>query len=97
MLFLCFLARSPVYTHLTASLQGLTTIRAFKAQKILEKEFDNYQNLNSAAFFMFLGSNRTFGFWLDFICVIYIGLVVVFLLFVKSGKYLAHFFINFST
>ncbi|CAH1105144.1 unnamed protein product, partial [Psylliodes chrysocephalus] len=79
--------RSPIYTHLTASLTGLTTIRAFKAQEILKNEFDKYQNLHSAAFFMYLGANRTFGFWLDFICVIYIALVIVALLFLKSEQF----------
>ncbi|KAI2473981.1 ATP binding cassette (ABC) transporter subfamily C member [Diabrotica virgifera virgifera] len=79
--------RSPIYTHLTASLQGLTTIRAFRAQDILKEEFDRYQNLHSAAFFMYLAANRSFGFWLDFICVIYVGLVIVALVFVKSEQY----------
>ncbi|KAJ8929217.1 hypothetical protein NQ314_018096 [Rhamnusium bicolor] len=76
--------RSPIYTHLTASLQGLTTIRAFGAQEILKQEFDNYQNKYTAAYFMFLGANRTFGFWLDFHCIIYIALVTVSILFVES-------------
>ncbi|CAG9827192.1 unnamed protein product [Diabrotica balteata] len=79
--------RSPVYSHLTASLQGLTTIRAFKAQEILAVEFDNLQNVHSAAFFMYLGATRTFAFWLDFFCVVYIGLVLVALLVVKGEKF----------
>ncbi|KAG5889083.1 hypothetical protein JTB14_004927 [Gonioctena quinquepunctata] len=81
------ITRSPIYTHLSASLQGLTTIRAFQAEEILKTEFDNYQNLNSAAFFMFLGANRTFGFWLDFICVVYIACVLVALLLVESETF----------
>ncbi|XP_050518856.1 ATP-binding cassette sub-family C member 4-like [Diabrotica virgifera virgifera] len=79
--------RSPIFTHLTATLQGLTTIRAFKAEEILKTEFDRYQNHHSAAFFMYLGANRTFGFWLDFICVIYIGLVILSLIFVERETF----------
>lgn len=82
---------SPIYTQLTTSLQGLTTIRAFRAESILEKEFDNHQNKHSASFFLFIQANRTFAFWLDIICAIYIALVIVVLLVVKHGKWKLYF------
>lgn len=41
--FKLFQARSPVFAHVTASMQGLPTIRACKAEQVLIKEFDNYQ------------------------------------------------------
>lgn len=84
------LARSPIYTHLAATLQGLTTIRASSAQEILIKEFDSYQDANTAAYYLFLTAQRTFGFWMDFHCVVFIGLVVVSLLFIENGK--LHYF-----
>ncbi|XP_046426437.1 probable multidrug resistance-associated protein lethal(2)03659 isoform X1 [Neodiprion fabricii] len=68
--------RSPVFAHLNATLQGLTTIRAFQAGETLTAEFDHHQDLHSSAWFIFIASARAFGFWLDIVCVIYIALVV---------------------
>lgn len=69
------LARSPVFSHLNATLQGLPTIRSNTAEMILVSEFDKYQDVHSSAWFMFISTSRAFGFWLDLICSIYIGLV----------------------
>lgn len=49
-------ARSPVFSHLSSSLQGLCTIRAFRAQERLQKAFDAHQDLHS-------------GFLLKLICI----------------------------
>jgi ATP-binding cassette subfamily C (CFTR/MRP) protein 4 len=76
-MYLMFLDRSPIYAHLAESVKGLTTIRAFEAQQILQREFENYQNTHSSAFYMFLGSNRAFATWLDLICVFYVLFVTV--------------------
>ncbi|KAF2886638.1 hypothetical protein ILUMI_19535, partial [Ignelater luminosus] len=78
------ITRSPVFSHLNASLQGLTTIRAFGAQKILKKEFDDHQDFHSSVWYLFLSCSRAFGFWLDFICVIYIGIVTFSFFFMKN-------------
>ncbi|XP_056644078.1 ATP-binding cassette sub-family C member 4-like [Diorhabda sublineata] len=79
--------RSPVFTHLSASLNGLTTIRAFKAEKLLTKEFDNFQDAYTSAYYMFLTANRGFGFWLDIHCVMFIALVVISILFIQNESF----------
>lgn len=61
-------------------MQGLTTIRAFKAEKMLIKEFDQNQNEHSSAWFLFIASSRAFGFWLDMLCIIFIAGVIFSLL-----------------
>lgn len=78
------LARSPIFTHINSSLHGLATIRAFGAQKLLKKEFNNYQDTNSSAHYTFLGCSNTFGFWVDVICGIYITLVTCSFLLVEG-------------
>ncbi|XP_011702530.1 PREDICTED: probable multidrug resistance-associated protein lethal(2)03659 [Wasmannia auropunctata] len=78
------ITRSPVFAHLSATLQGLPTIRAFGAEAILTKEFDNHQDLHSSAWYIFIASSRAFGFWLDVFCVLYIMLVTLSFLVLNS-------------
>jgi len=70
------ISRSPVFSQLSTSLQGLTTIRAFSAQKLLQTEFDRQQDIHSSAWFAFISATRWFGLWLDWIVVVYLALVV---------------------
>uniref|UniRef100_A0A182KEI1 Multidrug resistance-associated protein lethal(2)03659 n=1 Tax=Anopheles christyi TaxID=43041 RepID=A0A182KEI1_9DIPT len=71
------ITRSPIYSHLSASLSGLSTIRAFGAEKVLVHEFDSHQDLHSSAFYLFISTSRAFGFYLDVFCVIYIAIVTL--------------------
>ena len=46
-------ARSPVFSHLSSSLQGLWTIRAFRAEQRFQNDFDAHQDLHSGALPLF--------------------------------------------
>lgn len=71
------LARSPIYSHLSETLTGLTTIRAFDVENQLAEEFDRHQDLHTSAFYLLFVTARAFGFWLDICCVCYIAIVVL--------------------
>jgi len=59
------ISRSPIQAHLSATLQGLPTIRAYSAQaRFEEKNMDLLDTSNSVTF-TFVGANRWLGFRLD--------------------------------
>ncbi|KAH8232361.1 hypothetical protein KR032_004783 [Drosophila birchii] len=70
-------ARSPIYSHLGATISGLPTIRALGAQKELIAEFDNLQDLHSSGYYTFLATNRAFGYYLDCFCTLYIVIIIL--------------------
>ncbi|XP_031344383.1 probable multidrug resistance-associated protein lethal(2)03659 isoform X1 [Photinus pyralis] len=69
--------RSPVFEHLSSSLQGLSTIRAFQAEAKLREEFDSYQDLHSCCYHLFLTTSQGFGYFLDSLCSLYIAAVTL--------------------
>ncbi|XP_033761066.1 multidrug resistance-associated protein 4-like isoform X2 [Pecten maximus] len=69
--------RSPVFSHLSASLQGLHSIRAFSVQEKFMEEFDNHQDLHSEAWFMFLSTSRWLAVRLDWICGLFVTVVAL--------------------
>ncbi|XP_060872943.1 probable multidrug resistance-associated protein lethal(2)03659 isoform X2 [Metopolophium dirhodum] len=82
--------RSPIYTHVNSSLQGLTTIRAFNVEQILIQEFTSHQDLHSSAWYLFITLSRAFGFWLNMACMFYISCVIfsfVLISDVTNGRY----------
>ncbi|XP_006804146.1 multidrug resistance-associated protein 4-like isoform X1 [Neolamprologus brichardi] len=77
--------RSPVFSHLSLSLQGLSTIRALKAEERLKKAFDAHQDLHSEAWFLFLMTSRWFALRLDSICSIFIALTAFSCVLLRHG------------
>ncbi|KAL1021945.1 hypothetical protein UPYG_G00020230 [Umbra pygmaea] len=66
--------RSPVFSHLSSSLQGLWTIRAFRAQERFQIAFDAHQDLHSESWFLFLVTSRWFAVRLDGMCSIFVSI-----------------------
>ncbi|XP_034032269.1 multidrug resistance-associated protein 4-like isoform X2 [Thalassophryne amazonica] len=64
--------RSPVFSHLSSSLQGMWTIRAFGEEERFQKMFDAHQDVHSAAWFLFLATSRWLALRLDGLCAIFV-------------------------
>ncbi|KAF5303208.1 hypothetical protein FQA39_LY10121 [Lamprigera yunnana] len=71
------IVRSPVIGHLNATLDGLTTIRANRAESILKKEFEKHLDLYSSARHMNIFTSRAFGFYTDLIAGVYVVMIIL--------------------
>ncbi|KAI4538924.1 hypothetical protein MG293_011191 [Ovis ammon polii] len=67
--------RSLVFSHLSSSLQGLWTIRAYKTKKKFQELFDAHQDLHSEAWFLLLTMSRWVAVYLDITCAIFVIVV----------------------
>ncbi|KAJ8684020.1 hypothetical protein QAD02_019812, partial [Eretmocerus hayati] len=71
--------RSPVLNHANATLCGLPTIRAIGNRTLLASEFDNHQDLHSAAWYIHLSGSRAFGMYIELLWIISTSVAVLYL------------------
>ena len=55
---ICYSARSPIFSHLSATLQGLPVIRSYSMQPVFMDQFHGFQNRNTQAWYLFLAAVR---------------------------------------
>ncbi|CAG9783009.1 unnamed protein product [Diatraea saccharalis] len=79
-------SRSPVFSHVSASISGLVSVRAFGAQEMLIKQFDDKQDVHTAAWYLTLISNTCFSIWLNLICASYVIVVSYTFLLMDDGS-----------
>lgn len=65
--------RSPVFSLLSSTLQGLVTVRGFGVESKFEEKFHDSQDLHSASWFLFLTGSRWFGLRLDLMSAMFLG------------------------
>lgn len=80
-----------MFTHLSVTLDGLSTIRAFKAEDILIEEFDNHQDTHTACWYAFISTSCAFGFTLDAMCFVLVFFVIFSFLLIDTGKLESNF------
>lgn len=79
-------ARSPLIGHINASVEGLTTIRAYKAEEVLKDEFDKHQDLANSTYYMVMTTARAFGYVMDFAGAMFVVFIILILLFADTRK-----------
>ncbi|KHJ99613.1 ABC transporter, ATP-binding protein [Oesophagostomum dentatum] len=67
--------RSPLYSHISAFMNGLFTVRAFGKQKDVLHEYHRAQNINTAAFGLTLTTSRWFAVCIDWLVAIFVSIV----------------------
>lgn len=74
-MFDSFLDKSPLFSHINATLNGLPTIRSsgIGIEKMMQNKFDVLQNAHSGAWYQVLVCGTVFGIVLDTFACLYIA------------------------
>ncbi len=70
------IARSPVFNLVSNTFLGLTTLRAHQCQDVYQKMFDERQNANSSAYYLFFASGRWLSAGLNCALTFYLACVI---------------------
>ncbi|CAG2102441.1 unnamed protein product [Medioppia subpectinata] len=78
------MTRSPLYSHISTTMEGLTTIRAFGVQELFRRQYSAYQNDHTSTWWLQVSTARFFGVCLDYIGFVFITIVISLLLVFRS-------------
>ena len=66
-----------MFTHVSTTLNGLASVRAYGAQEAFERQYYVYQNDHTATWFLFVCTSRAMSLIMDAICVAYLVAIAV--------------------
>ena len=76
--------RSPLYSHLTATVQGLSTLHAYNKMADFNAVFKEYLDLNTRPLFLFFCSNRWLAVRLDMLTVGIVSIAALMVVLIKG-------------
>jgi ATP-binding cassette subfamily C (CFTR/MRP) protein 4 len=76
-----------VFSHLSMSLCGLTTVRAFRVQDDFQKDFESHLDLHSSASYLFISCVRWLAIVIDWVSLSYIAIVIYGVVLLKLGMW----------
>ena len=77
-------SRSPLFSHVTATVQGLTTLHAFDKMGEFNDNFKNLLDTNTRPFFMYSCSNRWLAVRLDMLTISITGVTALMVVLIKG-------------
>ena len=78
------ITRSPIYSHLATSLQGVACIRTFGEERNFKAKFHDLLDNNILSDYLFWASLRWFAFYSDMVCVFGVVTMSVIAIFLKD-------------
>ncbi|XP_015127764.1 multidrug resistance-associated protein 4 [Diachasma alloeum] len=80
------ITKSPVFSHVNASLAGLATIRSAGGQEMLRKGFDNHQDVHTSTNSLLISTSTAFGLWLDAVTIVFVAFVTYSFIILKNDS-----------
>ena len=70
-------ARSPLFSQMASTLNGLATIRSYRKEGLFVERFAAVQDRHTATYFTFISASRMYGIFLEAICVVYVYTLIL--------------------
>ena len=80
-------ARSPLYSHISSTIQGLSTIRSYKEEEKFRHNFHSYQDEHTKGWYIYITTSRWFGMRIDLISATFLAFVVFSAIPLADSKY----------
>ena len=71
---------------MSTTLNGLASVRAYRAQSDFEKQFYSYQNQHNSTYFIYLASAQTLALYIDWLCAIYVIITIIVVMVYNKGS-----------